>query len=176
MRPMRARPIPRPGSTRRAKLCYMGHALMENRNGLAVLGRVSHATGTAERETALAMIDRCRRAKRITLGADKAYDVAAFVQELRSRSVTAHIAIDGHMRKSGKPRRTAIDGRTLRHAGYAISQRCRKRIEEVFGWIKASAGLAKVKLRGRVRVDAAFTMALAAYNLIRLPRLLGAIP
>jgi hypothetical protein len=96
------------------------------------------------------------------------------VQDLRDRSVTPHVAIDGHVRKSGKPRRTAVDGRTLRHPGYAISQVCRKRIEEVFGWIKASAGLAKVKVRGRDRVDAAFTMALAAYNLIRLPKLLGA--
>uniref|UniRef100_Q07TT4 Transposase DDE domain-containing protein n=1 Tax=Rhodopseudomonas palustris (strain BisA53) TaxID=316055 RepID=Q07TT4_RHOP5 len=92
---------------------------------------------------------------------------------MRSRSVTPHIAIDGHLSKTGKPRKTAIDRRTLRHAGYAVSQRCRKRIEEVFGWIKASAGLAKVKLRGRARVDAAFNLALAAYNLIRLPKLLG---
>ena len=100
--------------------------------------------------------------------------MTAFVQELRNRQITAHIAIDGHVRKSGKPRKTAIDGRTLRHAGYDISQRCRKRIEEVFGWIKSSAGFAKVKLRGCGRVDAAFTMALAAYNLVRLPKLLGA--
>jgi hypothetical protein len=105
---------------------------------------------------------------------DKAYDVATFVQALKERSVTPHIAIDGHLSKTGKSRKTAIDKRTLRHAGYAISQRCRKRIEEVFGWIKSSAGLAKVKLRGRARVDNVFTMALAAYNLIRLPRLLGA--
>lgn len=159
-----------------AKLCYMGHALMENRHGLAVLGGVSQATGTAERDEALVLIDRRRgqRRRRITLGADKAYDVEAFVQALKQRSITPHIAIDGHLSKTGKPRKTAIDNRTLRHAGYAISQRCRKRIEEVFGWIKASAGLGKIKLRGRDRVDAAFTMALAAYNLIRLPRLLGA--
>jgi len=103
-----------------------------------------------------------------------AYDVTAFVLDLKSRSITPHIAINGHLSKTGKRRKTAIDGRTLRHAGYAISQVCRKRIEEVFGWIKSSAGLAKVKLRGRARVDAAFTMALSAYNLIRLPKLLGA--
>lgn len=109
-----------------------------------------------------------------TLGADKAYDVAQFVHDLRDRSVTPHIAIDGHLSKTGKPRKTVVDGRTTRHAGYDISQRCRKRIEEVFGWIKSSAGLAKVKLRGRDRVDAAFTLALAAYNLVRLPKLLGA--
>ena len=160
-----------------AKLCYMGHALMENRHGLAILGQVSPANGTAERDEALKLIDqyRSRRKRRITLGADKAYDVAAFVQELRCRAVTAHIAIDGHVRKSGKPRKTAIDGRTLRHAGYVISQHWRKRIEEVFGWIKSSAGLAKVKLRGRRRVNATFTMALAAYNLVRLPKLLRVV-
>lgn len=95
------------------------------------------------------------------------------MNDLRARSVTPHIAIDGHVRKSGQPRRTAVDGRVTCHAGYAASQRCRKRIEEVFGWIKSQAGLAKVKLRGRLRVDAAFTLALAAYNLIRLPKLLA---
>jgi transposase len=162
------------GDGQPAKLCYMGHALMENRHGLAVGGGVSQATGTAERETALDLIDgRGRSGRRITLGADKAYDVSQFVRDLRDRSVTPHIAIDGHLSKTGTPRKTAVDGRTTRHVGYDISQRCRKRIEEVFGWIKSSAGLAKVKLRGRERVNAAFTMALAAYNLIRLPKLLA---
>jgi hypothetical protein len=128
----------------------------------------------AERQTALELIDECRRSRRrITLGADKAYDVTQFVRDLRDRSVTPHIAIDGHVRKSGKPRATALDRRTTRHPGYAVSQHCRKRIEEVFGWIKSSAGMAKVKFRGRDRVDAAFTLALVAYNLIRLPKLLG---
>ncbi len=164
------------GDGQPAKLCYMGHVLMENRHGLAVGGGISQATGTAERETALELIDGLgRRRRRITLGADKAYDVTQFVHDLRGRSVTPHIAIDGHLSKTGTPRKTAVDGRTTRHVGYEISQRCRKRIEEVFGWIKSSAGLAKVKLRGRDRVDAAFTMALAAYNLIRLPKLLGAV-
>jgi transposase len=163
------------GDGQPAKLCYIGHALMENRHGLAVGGGISPATGTAERETALDLIDDRRRSRRrITLGADKAYDVAQFVHDLRERSVTPHIAIDGHLSKTGKSRKTEIDGRTTRHVGYDISQRCRKRIEEVFGWIKSSAGLAKVKLRGRDRVDAAFTLALAAYNLIRLPKLLTA--
>jgi transposase len=163
------------GDGQPAKLCYIGHALMENRHGLAVGGGISQATGTAERETALGLIDGRRgRRRRITLGADKAYDVAQFVHDLRERSVTPHVAIDGHLSKTGKPRKTAVDGRTTRHVGYDISQRCRKRIEEVFGWIKSSAGLAKVKLRGRDRVDAAFTLALAAYNLIRLPKLLAA--
>jgi IS5 family transposase len=149
--------------------------LMENRHGLAVDGGISQATGTAERQMALELIDaRRRRRRRITLGADKAYDVAPFVHELRGRSVTPHISIDGHLSKTGKRRKTAVDGRATRHAGYDRSQRCRKRIEEVFGWIKCSAGLAKVKLRGRDRVDAAFRLALAAYNLIRLPKLLVA--
>jgi transposase len=166
------------GDGQPARLCYMGHALMENRSGLAVGGIVSQATGTAEREEALGLIDRHRgkRKRRITLGADKAYDVMAFIADLRERQVTPHIAVDGHLSKTGKPRKTAIDGRTLRHVGYAISQRCRKRIEEIFGWSKSSAGLAKVKVRGCARVGATFTMRLAAYNLICLPRLLGAAP
>jgi len=162
------------GDGQPAKLCYMGHVLMENRHGLAVGGCISQATGTAERQMALDLIDgRHRRRRRITLGADKAYDVTQFVHDLRDRSVTPHIAVDGHLSKTGKARKTAVDGRTTRHVGYDISQRCRKRIEEVFGWIKGSAGLAKVKLRGRERVDAAFTMALTAFNLIRLPKLLA---
>ena len=162
------------GDGQPAKLCYIGHALMENRHGLAVGGGISQATGTAERQTALELIDGRRRgSRRITLGADRAYDVTQFVHDLRDRSVTPHIAIDGHLSKTGKRRKTAVDGRTTHHAGYDISQRCRKRIEEVFGWIKSSAGLAKVKLRGRDRVDAAFTLALAAYNLIRLPKLMA---
>jgi transposase len=166
------------GDGQPAKLCYMGHALMENRHGLAVGGGVSQATGSAERDKALELIDDYRgdSERRITLGADKAYDVTPFVHELRGRSVTPHIAIDGHLTKTGKRRKTAVDGCTTRHVGYDISQRCRKRIEEIFGWIKSSAGLAKVKLRGRDRVDAAFTLALAAYNLIRLPKLLVAPP
>ncbi len=165
----------RKGNGQPARLCYMGHVLMENRHGLAVGGVATQATGTAEREAALALIDAVPGAprRRITLGADKAYDVLQFVNDLRTRWVTPHIAIDGHVRKTGRPRRTAVDGRVTRHAGYAASQRCRKRIEEVFGWIKSPAGLAKVKVRGRSRVDAVFTLALAAYNLIRLPKLLA---
>lgn len=149
---------------------------MENRHGLAVGGGVSQATGTAERDEALKLVDRHRgrRRRRITLGADKAYDVAAFVHALKARAVTPHIAINGHLSKTGVPRSTAIDARTMRHNGYGISGRCRKRIEEVCGWIKSSAGLAKVTLRGRARIDAVFTLALAAYNMIRLPKLLGA--
>jgi transposase len=164
----------RKGDGQPARLCYIGHALMENRHGLVVGGAASLATGTAEREVALELLDRRQTSRRITLGADKAYDVAQFVHDLRRRSVTPHIAIDGHITKTGKRRRTAVDRRITRCAGYEVSQRCRKRIEEVFGWIKGSAGLAKVKLRGRARVDAAFILALAAYNLVRLPKLLAA--
>jgi transposase len=162
------------GDGQPAKLCYIGHTLMENRHGLVVDGTLTLATGTAEREAALAMLDRCKGRRRITLGADKAYDVRQFIENLRARRVTPHVAIDGHLSPKGVPRSTAVDGRTKRHPGYEISQRCRKRIEEVFGWIKASAGLAKVKLRGRLKVQAAFTLGLAAYNLVRLPKLLAA--
>src|SRR5262249_4704697 len=150
------------GDGQPAKLCYMGHALMENRHGLAVDVIVTQATGTAEREATLAMLDRRPGRRRITLGADKAYDVRGFVEGLRARRVTPHIAVDGHVRVSGRPRATAIDQRTLRHRGYAVSQRVRKRIEELFGWGKASAGLAKVKLRGLRKVAAAFTLTMAA--------------
>jgi transposase len=160
---------------RESRLCFMGHVLMENRNGLAVDAALTRATGTAEREAALAMLDRRkrRRSGRITLGADKAYDVIAFVEDLRAREVTPHIAINGAVSKHGVVRKTAVDNRTTRHLGYGISQRCRKRIEEVFGWIKAQAGLAKVKLRGCTKVEAVFAFAVAAYNLIRIPKLLA---
>jgi hypothetical protein len=150
---------------------------------LAVGGEVTYATGTAEREAALALIARprrrrsgraIRRAGRITLGADKGYDVSAFVEALREHEVTPHIVIDGHVRKSGKPRKTAIDGRTTRHVGYAISQVTRKRIEEIYGWGKTTGGLAQVKLRDLAKVKALFTFALAAYNLIHIPKLLKA--
>jgi IS5 family transposase len=146
---------------------------MENRHGLAVGGELTHATGTAEREAALELVDRHRPARRVTLGGDKGFDVWEFVEALRERAVTPHIAVDGHVRKSGKPRKTAIDSRTTRHVGYAISQVIRKRIEEIFGWSKTTGGLAQVKLRGLAKVKALFTFALAAYNLIRLPKLLA---
>ncbi|MFT3725225.1 MAG: IS5 family transposase [Hyphomonadaceae bacterium] len=165
------------GRSQPAKLCYLGHALMENRNGLAVGGLITGASGFAEREAALMLVDQHGGGRRITLGADKAYDVRQFIGDLRARGVTSHIAVDGHVRLasvSASPRSSAVDARTTRHAGYALSQRSRKRIEEIFGWIKTSAGLARVKLRGRDRVDAAFRLALSAYNLIRLPKLLGA--
>lgn len=172
----------RKGNGRESVLCYMGHALMENRNGLAVAGTVTRATGTAEREAALALIDRprrhrlrcaIRRAGRITLGGDKGYDVCDFVAALRQRAVTPHIAINGRVSKHGVVRATAVDGRVTRHPGYAISQVIRKRVEEIFGWNKSIGGLAQVKLRGLPKVGALFTFALAAYNLIRIPKLLA---
>ena len=165
----------RKGDGHESRLCYMGHVLMENRNGLAVAGDVTRASGTAERDTALDLIDGRRPSqRRITVGGDKGYDVEGFVCALRERKVTPHIAIDGHLSKTGKPRKTAVDERTLRHPGYAISQCCRKRIEEVFGWIKTTGGLAQLKVRGLAKVQAVFTFAILAYNLVRIPKLLEA--
>lgn len=158
---------------RESRLCFMGHALMENRNGLVVDTSLTHATGTAEREAALVMLERRKGTHRITLGADKAFDVTDFVQELRERRVTPHIAINGRISKHGVVRRTAVDRRTTRHRGYRISQICRKRIEEVFGWLKAQAGLTKFKVKGCAKAAAVFTFAVAAYNLIRMPKLLS---
>jgi transposase len=149
-----------------AYLGYLGHALMENRNGLVVDGRLTLATGTAEREAALEMIDGLGGSDRITLGADKGYDTANFVEELRSRGVTPHIA------QNTTNRRSAIDDRTTRHEGYEISQRKRKRVEEIFGWQKVIAGIRKVKVRGLNRVGAVFTYALAAFNLVRMRKLI----
>jgi transposase len=158
---------------RESRLCSMGHVLMENRHGLAVDATLTEASGTAERAAALTMLDRRRSARRITLAADKAYDVEAFVGALRARKVTPHIAVNGAISKLGKARKTAIDRRTTSHPGYAVSQRARKRIEEVFGWVKVQAGLDKTKLRGTPKVTAAFTFAVAAYNLIRIAKLVA---
>lgn len=164
----------RKGNGQPSRMAFLGHILMENRSALVVDARLTEATGTAEREAALAMLDRLERGKRrITLGADKAYDVAAFVADLRRRKVTPHIARDDHLTKTGKRRRSAIDGRTIRHPGYAVSQRLRKRVEEVFGWIKTTAVLRQTRHRGTRRVDWMFTLRAAAYNLIRLPKLLA---
>jgi len=156
----------RKGEGKEAKLCYMGHALMENRNGLVVEACLTRADGHGERHAALAMIEpRADRPVRITLGADKGYDTEDFVNELKSMNVTPHVA--------AKAKGSAIDGRTTRHAGYAISQRIRKRIEEAFGWSKTIGPAAKTMLRGAERVGAQFTLTLAAYNLVRLPKLLA---
>jgi hypothetical protein len=151
-----------------AKLCHMGHVLTENRSGLVVQAELTQATGTAEREAATAMIGALEGNHRITVGADKAYDTLDFVAKMRDLGVTPHVA------QNTKNRRSAIDGRTTRHAGYATSQRKRKRIEEVFGWVKSAAGLRKTRHRGTARVGWMFTLTAAAYNLVRLPKLLGA--
>ena len=158
----------RKGKGQPAKLYFMGHALIENRHGLVVQANATAATGKAERETALAMIERHDPGseRRLTLGADKAYDTSDFVAATRQKCVTPHVA--------QKIKGSAIDGRTTRHAGYAMSQRKRKLVEEAFGWGKTIAGMAKVKVRGIRSVRHAFTFAMAAYNLIRMPRLLAA--
>jgi transposase len=160
----------RKGPGKEAKLCFMGHGLMENRFGLLVDACLTPADGQAERIAALAMIEpHADRAQPITLGADKAYDAEDFVNELRSMRVTPHVA------QNTTNRRSAIDRRTTRHGGYPVSQRIRKRIEEAFGWIKTVAGQQKTKFRGVDRVGWAFSFAAAAYNLVRLPRLLAGV-
>jgi transposase len=157
----------RKGPGMEAKLCFIGHALMENRSGLLGDTCLTQAGGHSERVAALAMIEpRAERPNAVTLGADRGYDAADFVNELRSLNVRPHVA-------QNTTRRSAIDGRTTRHAGYAASQRARKRIEEAFGWMKTVAGMHRPKLRGVDRVGWAFSFAAAAYNLICLPRLLA---
>jgi len=158
--------LARKGKGKEAKLSYSGHVLMENRNGLVVNATVCQATGTAEREAALAMMDELLDNARVTLGADKNYDTKDFVQELRDRNGTPHVAQNQHAR-----RRSAIDGRTTRHAGYQISQQKRKRVEEIFGWLKTIGGMRKQRHRGLPKVDWMFTFAAAAYNLVRIRNL-----
>jgi transposase len=159
----------RKGKGKEAKLCFIGHGLMENRSGLLVEACLTRADGHAERVAALAMIEpHADRPQPVTLGGDKNYDVEDFVNELRSMRVTPHVA------QNTGGRRSAIDGRTTRHPGYGVSQCIRKRIEEAFGWMKTVGGQAKTKLRGVARVGFAFTFAAAAYNLVRLPKLLMA--
>lgn len=158
----------RKGRGKEAKLSFMGHALMENRNGLIVDALATRPSGHAERLAALELIDpHASRPLPITLGADKGYDTRDFVEELRERHVTPHVA------QNDTGRRSAIDGRTTRHPGYQVSMRIRKRIEEAFGWAKTIAGLRKMRHRGLPKVDWQFTLAMAAYNLVRLPKLLA---
>jgi transposase len=160
----------RKGPGKEAKLAFIGHALMENRNGLIVDAVATRASGHAERLAALVLIEpHAERPQPVTLGADKGYDSADFVAELRERTVTPHVA------QNQNGRRSAIDGRTTRHSGYMISQRIRKRIEEVFGWAKTVAGLRKMRHRGLPKVDWQFTLAMAAYDLVRLSKLLAGI-
>ncbi len=150
-----------------AMLCFIGHALMENRSGLIVQGELTHAGGHAERQAALDMIHRHSpgSTRRLTLGADKGYDAAGFVHDLREACVTPHVA--------QKARHSAIDRRTTRHDGYALSIKHRKRIEEAFGWAKTVGGMAQTMYRGLGRVRARFILTMAANNLARLPRLLA---
>lgn len=158
----------RKGPGREAKLCYMGHVLMENRHGLVVDAQVTQATGTADREAALEMVARLPRTHRVTVGADKAYDTHDFVAALRDLESTPHVA----QHTSG--RGSAIDARTTRHPGYAISQWKRKRVEEVFGWLKTIGLLHKVRHKGEDRVNWIFVFATAVYNLVRVRNLLEA--
>jgi transposase len=151
-----------------AKLAYLGHVLMENRHGLVVDSCVTQATGTAEREAALAMAEAIPGQHRVTLGADKNYDTHDFVRDVRELQVTPHVA----QHTSG--RSSAIDGRTTRHPGYAVSQRKRKCVEEIFGWLKTVGLLRKVRHRGIARVGWIFTFAAAVYNLVRM-RTLAAV-
>lgn len=148
-----------------AKLSYLGHLITDNRHGLVMDTRVTLATGTAEREAALAMLGHKPAGKRVTLGADRGYDTRQFVNDLRAIDITPHVA------QNQTHRRSAIDGRTTRHEGYGVSQRKRKRVEEVFGWIKTVALQRKTRFRGTERVGWTFTFAAAAYNLVRMRNL-----
>jgi transposase len=155
----------RKGKGKEAKLCYAGHVLMENRNGLAVGGELTKATGTAEREAAVEMLSEVAGDKRVTVGADKAYDTHDFVEQTRTMNVTPHVT------QNTNGRRSAIDGRTTRHEGYAVSLRCRARIEEIFGWLKTIGGQRKTRYRGEELVGWMFDLSLAAYNLVRMRNL-----
>jgi transposase len=159
----------RKGRGKESKLSFMGHAPMENRNGLIVGAIATRASGHAERFAALHLMEpRANRAEKVTLAGDKGFDTQDFVAELREINVTPHVA------QNVRGRRSAIDGRTTRHPGYEVSLRIRKRIEEAFGWAKTVAGLRKARHRGLPKIDWQFTFAMAAYNLIRLPKLLDA--
>lgn len=166
----------RKAAGREAKLCYMGHATMENRHGLAVVGMVTLANGTAERRAS----ERMLKAKvkevghRITAGEDKAYDTADHVANLRATNVTPHVTQNNGINKAGKSRRSAIDERTTRHQGYGMSQSRRAMTECIFGWGKQHGTMRKTKHRGICRVAADFMLNLIAYNLIRIPKLIAA--
>ena len=151
-----------------AKLAYTGNVLIENRNGLVVDTELLLSNGTAERDAAMLMAERIEGAERVTLAADKGYDTKELVQEMRHMNVTPHVA-----QNTGRRGGSAIDGRTTRHAGYRISQQKRKRIEEVFGWLKTVGALGKTRHRGLFKVGWVFTFAAAAYNLVRMRNLLA---
>jgi transposase len=155
-----------------AILCYQGHVLMENRSGLVVGAVVTHADGTAERDAALAMLDTVPGKGRKTIGGDKNYDTKNFVAQCREREITPHLAVHD-TRSYGK---STIDARTTRHAGYALSQRFRKRIEEHFGWGKTVGQIRQTVYRGLRRVDQHFKLTMTASNIIRIARILNAVP
>lgn len=159
----------RKGKGKETKLCYLGHVLMENRNGLVVDACTTLATGKAEREAAVELLKPVAGTKRITVAGDKGYDTQDFVKTLRDLRVTPHVA------QNTSGRRSAIDARTTRHPGYAVSQRIRKRIEEVFGWDKTVAGLRKTRFRGPEKTNWWFVLSQAAYNLVRMRKLKTAI-
>lgn len=162
--------LARKGPGKEAKLSYSGNLLVENGNGLIVDAEVLQANGTAERDAALVMMEKLPGTKAVTVGGDKGFDTRGFVAECRNLRVTPHVA-QNHARAGG----SAIDARTTRHAGYRISQRKRKRIEECFGWLKTVAGLRKVRHRGVCKVDWIFTFACAAYNLVRMRNLAATV-
>lgn len=154
-----------------SRLCFIGTPLMENRNGLVVDGRLTRASGVSECLSAIDLADEHVRPGG-TLAGDKGFDTADVVAELRERRITPHVARNAY--DTGKARRRSnIDGRTTRHPGYAASQRIRKRIEEIFGWLKTVAGWRKSRFRGLDRTEHGFHLALAAYNLTRMPKLLA---
>src|ERR1700757_398268 len=161
--------LARKGPGKEAKLSYSGNLLVENRNGLIVSSLVWEATGTAERDAAMAMLQEVPGTGRLTVGGDKGFDTAEFVRECRNMCVTPQVA-QNLERRNG----SAIDGRTTQHAGYRVSQKKRKRIEECFGWLKTIALLRKVRQRGTLKVDWTFTFACAAYNLVRMRNLMAA--
>lgn len=160
------------GPGHEAKLAYQGHVLMENRHGLAVAAVLTQATGTAEREAVEELVRRLPRRRRRTLGADKGYDTQGCVAAVRALGVTLHVA------QNTSGRRSAIDGRTTRHPGYAVSQRKRKRVEEIYGWLKTIGLQRQTRFRGTARVGWMFVFATAAYNLVRMHNLLatGGVP
>jgi IS5 family transposase len=160
--------LARKGSGKEAKLSYNGNLLTENRNGFIITTEVFQANGTAERDAALVMLEQVPGGQRVTVGADKAYDTRDFVSECRNLKVTPHVA--QNTKRSGG---SAIDGRTVRHEGYEVSQKKRKRIEECFGWLKTIALMRKVRHRGIEKVGWVFTFAAAAYNLVRMRKLLA---
>ena len=158
--------IARKGRGQEARLCFGGHVLMENRNGLVLDVLVTQASGTAERDATLVMLDRRKGPrKRVTLGADRGYDTRAFIEDLRQREVTPHVA------QHTTRRRSAIDGRTTQHEGYRLSQRVRKRVEEIFGWMKTVGGGRKLRYIGTEKNQLWATLTAATYNLVRMAKL-----